>query len=43
MKIYTGWFFLYRGNGYGPYDSWDEALEFFRDKHGHDPDRIVYP
>lgn len=43
MEIFTGWFFLYRGNGYGPYDTWDDALGMFRCKHGCSPNRAVHP
>lgn len=43
MSILTGWFFLYRGNGYGPYPDWFSALKKFREKHHCEPDRIVQP
>ena len=43
MTALTGWFFLYRGNGYGPYQSWDVASEMFRMKHKCLPWSVVCP
>lgn len=43
MLIITGWFFLYRGNGYGAYQSLNEAIEMFRIKHHRSPDNMVHP
>jgi hypothetical protein len=43
MSILTGWFFLYRGNGYGPYSDWDTALERFREKHKCEPNSVIHP
>jgi len=43
MIVSTGWFFLYRGNGYGPYLSKEQAVEMFREKHGCSPCSVVHP
>lgn len=43
MAILTGWFFLYKGNGYGPYMDWNTALEKFREKYHCEPDTIIHP
>lgn len=39
----TGWFFSYRGNYYGPYNCWDDALKKFREKHNCSPNSVVHP
>lgn len=36
MKSETGYFYIYRGNGYGPFETEDEALQNFFKRHEDD-------